>query len=344
MSTPNKFAAIQNLVNKAQNGKGQTLQDINLDEIQVVDQVRKDFSDIEELAENMKSVGQQQPIVVSPKGANGKYRLQKGERRYRAAQLAGFTTIEAVVRAPNSDEGKEIIAQLSENIQRANLKPLEIARSIKGLIDNQNMSQADIARLLGKSKAYVSGHAKLNSAPERIQKMLEDGACEDQSTANYLIAIHNIDAERANALIDIAYDRGLSRKQVQQNLNQLQGSQATPPSNPVTSTATSEQNNVDAAEEGKNRTSEEPSVQKNPSAEQPQTEKLSLKSSSSKSPDFQPNVEIRVLISVNGQEQEGCLLLNTTTESGYVSVVINGEALKYETDQVRLHPEAIRRI
>jgi ParB family transcriptional regulator, chromosome partitioning protein len=344
MSTPNKFAAIQNLVNKAQNGKGQTLQDINLNEIQVVDQVRKDFSDIEELAENMKSVGQQQPIVVSPKGPNGMYRLQKGERRYRAAQLAGFTSIEAVVRAPNSDEGKEIIAQLSENIQRANLKPLEIARSIKGLIENQSMSQADIARLLGKSKAYVSGHAKLNSAPERIQKMLEDGACEDQSTANYLIAIHNIDSERANALIDIAYDRGVSRKQVQQTLNQLQGTQGKQHSNPVTSNATSEQRNVVMAGEGSNTVPEEPSIQGTASVKQSETEKPSRKSSSSKSPEFQPNVEIRVLVSVAGQEQEGSLLLNTTKESGYVSVVVNGEALKFETDKVRLHPEAIRRI
>jgi len=93
-------------------------------------QVRKRFRNIEELAATLVTEGQQSPIIVSPKGEDGKYVIQKGERRWRACKHADIPTIDIIVNDKNQGELDETAGELIENIQRDDLTPLEIAEAL----------------------------------------------------------------------------------------------------------------------------------------------------------------------------------------------------------------------
>ena len=107
---------------------------LELDTDQVINkkQVRTEFDPhyIEELGRSMMQVGQIQPIVVSPADANGRYEIRKGECRWRAARLKGLK-IRAIIDTRSEGEMDAILGELAENIQRDDLKPLEIAGAIK---------------------------------------------------------------------------------------------------------------------------------------------------------------------------------------------------------------------
>ena len=119
-------------------------------------QVREKFAGIDELADSIKSHGQEQPIIVYPKDDTGKYRIQKGERRWRACKLAGVP-VEAIVNKKDQDELDETAGELIENIQRENLTPMEIAKGIQKFVDG-GWKPVDVAKRLGKSRGYISQH------------------------------------------------------------------------------------------------------------------------------------------------------------------------------------------
>ena len=136
-------------------------------------QPRKTFNEeaLNELAESIKNYGVFQPIIVK-KSIKG-YDLIAGERRLRASKLAGMETIPAIVKEFSDEEMREI--SLLENIQRENLTAIELAWAYKGIIDNLDIRQEDLARKIGKSRSHITNTLGLLNLPEDIQKKILDG-------------------------------------------------------------------------------------------------------------------------------------------------------------------------
>ena len=139
-------------------------------------QPRKNFDPekLSELAQSIKENGQVQPIIVSKDASTGFFELIAGERRMRAAQLAGMTHIDAVVREPMGDKQRLAIA-LIENLQREDLNPLEEALGYLRLMKEFAINQTQLCEVVGKSKSAVSNTLRLLDLPEPVQKALEFG-------------------------------------------------------------------------------------------------------------------------------------------------------------------------
>lgn len=136
-------------------------------------QPRKTFNEeaLNELAESIKNYGVFQPIIVK-KGLRG-YDLIAGERRLRAGKIAGLTKIPAIVKEFTDDEMREI--SLLENIQRENLTAIELAWAYKGIIDNLDIRQEDLAQKIGKSRSHVTNTLGLLNLPKSVQEMILNG-------------------------------------------------------------------------------------------------------------------------------------------------------------------------
>lgn len=136
------------------------------------DQPRRLFEKeaLDELASSIKKYGILQPIIVSPK--DDKYVLVAGERRWRAAQIAGLKDVPAIVRKREELEQLEIA--LIENVQRVDLSPLEQAASIEKLHQQFNISYQEIANRLGKANSTVNNIVRLLQLPEDAQKALRE--------------------------------------------------------------------------------------------------------------------------------------------------------------------------
>ena len=142
---------------------------IPLDEIEInPKQPRKDFDEtaLSELAASIRIHDIIQPLTVS-KMANGKYRLIAGERRYRAAKIAGLKDIPVYVREANDTELLELA--LLENLQRENLNSIEIALSYKRLMDELDYTQEQVAERMGKERSTVTNYIRLLKLPPDIQ-------------------------------------------------------------------------------------------------------------------------------------------------------------------------------
>ena len=137
-------------------------------------QPRRQFDDhtLEELAGSIAQRGVIQPVIVRP-AATGKYRLVAGERRWRAAQRAQLHEIPAIVREL-SDRDVLAIA-LIENLQREDLNPIEEARAYHRLVEEEEMTQADIARMVDKSRSHVANFMRLLALPEAVLQLVENG-------------------------------------------------------------------------------------------------------------------------------------------------------------------------
>ena len=136
-------------------------------------QPRKVFDDekLAELAESIKTFGLLQPILVQKR--EGYYEIIAGERRWRAALKAGLKEIPVIIREYSEKEILEL--SLIENIQREDLNPIEEAQAYKRLMDEFDMSQADVAQRVSKSRSAVANSMRLLRLEEEVQKMLTDG-------------------------------------------------------------------------------------------------------------------------------------------------------------------------
>jgi ParB family chromosome partitioning protein len=134
-------------------------------------QPRSDFSGIEGLVSSIKENGIIQPVIVRQE-ADG-FRLIAGERRWRAAQMAGVHRIPAIVRKVSDDRVLEMA--LIENIQRKELNPIEEARAYDVLLNKMKLSQADIAKRVGRDRSSISNSLRILRLPESIQILLRDG-------------------------------------------------------------------------------------------------------------------------------------------------------------------------
>jgi len=147
--------------------------EINLDDIRSNPyQPRKTFDNeaLNELADSIKEHGVVQPIIVK-KGIKG-YELVAGERRTKAAKIAGLSTIPAIIRDFNDEEMMEIA--LIENIQRENLNPIEEALAYENIIKTTGLTQDEIATKFGKSRSYITNMLGLLKLPEETKKLVED--------------------------------------------------------------------------------------------------------------------------------------------------------------------------
>ena len=135
-------------------------------------QPRKTFNDdtLQELATSIKRYGIVEPVIVK-KSIKG-YELIAGERRCKAAKLAGLKTVPAVIKDFNDQEMMEIA--LIENIQREDLNPIDEANSILNIINMRGWTQEEFAVFFGKSRSYVTNILGLLNLPEDIQKMVID--------------------------------------------------------------------------------------------------------------------------------------------------------------------------
>ncbi len=172
----------------------ETLQQIPLELLQRGEyQPRVDMRQdtLEDLADSIRSQGVVQPIVARPidgKGTTQRYEIVAGERRWRAAQIAGLAEIPAVVRDV-SDESAIAMA-LIENIQREDLNPLEEARALQRLIREFDLTHAEAAKAVGRSRASVSNLLRLQDLSAKVKPLLEDRQLE-MGHARALLAISN---------------------------------------------------------------------------------------------------------------------------------------------------------
>ena len=136
-------------------------------------QPRKHFDELalQELADSIKQSGVFQPVILRKSMIKG-YELIAGERRVRASRLAGKETIPAIVR--QLDEEKMIEIAVVENLQREDLSPLEEAEAYSMLMDKLNLTQAEVADRMGKSRPYIANYLRLLTLPEQIKQMVTD--------------------------------------------------------------------------------------------------------------------------------------------------------------------------
>ena len=171
---------------------------------------RRSFAnaELDELVASLRERGIIQPIVARPiRGAVDAYEIIAGERRWRAAQRAGLHEVPVVIIEATDAEALQLA--IIENVQRADLNPLEEAEGYRALIRDFSQSQDDIARIVGKSRSYISNTLRLQTLPDRVKEHIQSGRL-SAGHARALVGHH--DAER---LADEIVSRGLNVRQVE---------------------------------------------------------------------------------------------------------------------------------
>ena len=176
------------------------------------DQPRRTFDEqaLAELASSIKRFGILQPLIVSP-AASG-YEIIAGERRWRAAQLAGLETVPGIIRKPEEQERLEIA--LIENVQRVDLSPIEQAVSIERLHQQFNLSYQDISKRLGKAATTVNNIVRLLQLPQDARAALE-GKKITEGHARAILALKD-SPEKQIELIELLLEHGWSVRQAEQ--------------------------------------------------------------------------------------------------------------------------------
>ncbi len=141
-------------------------------------QPRKSFdeSQLEELALSIRHHGVIQPIIVKEIDKGKKYQIVAGERRWRAAKIAGLEKIPAIVR--DYDKANQMAVSLIENIQRQNLNPLEEAQAIQSLLEECHMTHSQVAESLGRSRTTVTNLLRLLTLTTKVKEMISSGLLE----------------------------------------------------------------------------------------------------------------------------------------------------------------------
>ena len=193
------------------NAEDRSLKKINISEISAnINQPRKNFktNDLESLANSIKSQGVLQPIVVRRLSSNS-FEIIAGERRWRAAQLAGVHQIPALVKKMNNEEVQE--AALVENIQRENLNAVEEARAYKLILDYKDSDYEKLSKSIGKSKSHISNMIRLLDLDQEILNFIIDGRL-SMGHARALIGVPNA-IEMAKEIME----KKLSVRQAEKN-------------------------------------------------------------------------------------------------------------------------------
>jgi ParB family chromosome partitioning protein len=182
------------------------------------DQPRTTFDEtaLEELAVSIRELGIIQPLTLRSVGTNA-YQIISGERRYRAAKLAGLRSVPAYVRTAGDTEVTEMA--LIENIQREDLNAIEIALTFRKLIDQYNLTQERLSERIGKKRATIANFLRLLKLPAEVQLGLRDRAV-DMGHARALLSIEKPSLQLK--LYNEILKKGLSVRQVEQLAKQYQ--------------------------------------------------------------------------------------------------------------------------
>jgi len=185
-------------------------------------QPRRNFpaEGLEELARSIQSKGVLQPILVQPAGSD-EYTVVAGERRFRAAKLAGLMEIPVLIRNFSELEKTEIA--LIENLQREDLSPVEEAAGYKTLIDAGNLTQEDVAQRVGKNRATVANSLRLLKLPDEILEALDKGRV-SAGHARALLAVQ--DGAVQKKLFRRILEQELSVREVEREAAKSQGQSA----------------------------------------------------------------------------------------------------------------------
>lgn len=193
------------------------------------DQPRINFDEeaLEELATSIRELGIIQPLTLRSAEA-GTYMIISGERRYRAAKLAGLDTVPAYVRTANDSELTEMA--LIENIQREDLNAIEIALTFRKLIDQYNLTQERLSERIGKKRATIANFLRLLKLPAEVQLGLRDKAV-DMGHARALLSVEKPTMQLK--LYNEILKKGLSVRQVEQRAKEMNEDGSTEPKAPA---------------------------------------------------------------------------------------------------------------
>ena len=175
------------LIPEGEESDRNSIVEIRITDIEANDkQPRKAFNDetLADLSESIKEHGVVQPIIVRKLGSS--YQIIAGERRWRAARLAGKKTIPAIVKECSDLEVMELA--LIENLQREDLNSIEEAMAYKSLIEEYNMTQEEISRKIGKSRPAIANSLRMLQLPQEIKNMIAEGKI-SQGHARALLSI-----------------------------------------------------------------------------------------------------------------------------------------------------------
>lgn len=177
--------------------------------------VRMDEAALESLAASIRGHGMIQPLIVAAGEERGRYILIAGERRWRAARLAGLTAVPVVVKDASPREMLELA--LVENVVRADLSPLEEATAYRQLVDEFGLTQAAVAERVGRSRVSVTNTLRLLSAPDGVQEAL----LRDEITEGHARALLGLpSAADQLAVLEVIVQRGLSVRQTEDLVRQ----------------------------------------------------------------------------------------------------------------------------
>jgi len=188
----------EEIVKKEEKTDGEVVQTLKITEVEPNrDQPRKRFDEeaLEELSESIKKYGLIQPIVVTKK--DGYYQIIAGERRWRASKKAGLATIQAIVREDDEKKNKEIA--LIENIQREDLNAVEKAMGMKLLMEEYDLTQAQLAEIVGKSRSAVANTLRILNLDERVLELAKQGKI-TEGHCRALLAYEDGDKQLAEAM------------------------------------------------------------------------------------------------------------------------------------------------
>jgi ParB family chromosome partitioning protein len=204
-------------------------------------QPRHHFSEdsLKELADSIRASGVVQPILLRVSAlTEGRYQLVVGERRWRAARLAGVETVPAVIREVTDQDALELA--LTENLLRQDLNPLDVGRAYQALQEKYHLSHEQIAERLGLNRSSVTNTLRLLRLPPAVQEMLS----KNEITHGHARALLGLDSEAAQVqLASIIAKQGLSVRQVEN----LVASRGTKPAAQKTASETTVDANVRAA-------------------------------------------------------------------------------------------------
>lgn len=197
-------------------------------------QPRREFNEdaLRGLAGSIREHGVLQPILVTkreletPRGIEVKYQLIAGERRWRAARLAGLTQIPAVIRRGMPDDRIKLELALIENVQREDLNAIERARAFKKLIDEFHLVQKDIADRIGKSREMVANTLRLLALPQNIQQAVLAGDV-TEGHARAILMVGDDTQKQMEVFNDVLLDR-LNVREAESRARQVSGKVLTP--------------------------------------------------------------------------------------------------------------------
>ena len=197
---------------------GSAINEIELSRIDAnPEQPRSTFDEetLQELADSIRELGIIQPLSLRMKD-DGRYQIIAGERRWRAAQMAGLTTVPAYVRTVSDSEMTEMA--LIENIQREDLNAIEVALTFRKLIDTYSLTQERLSARLGKKRATIANHLRLLKLPAEIQIGLRDRRL-DMGHARALLSVEN--PKQQLRLYNLIVKEGLSVRRAEEMAREI---------------------------------------------------------------------------------------------------------------------------